>query len=352
MYNAISSSPDFSKINSNDLKYTNFFYSAYSWASKNLEHKDLKNNFIEWYKTQNNKEIDLSILENLEDWRFLNLGVYAWILNQGGIIPEKNKNRFRENIDKLTKITKEISKENENKKIADPEKIYYLIMIDTLVDLDELEDTGIWDENSIFDILKKRKQTSSSLELLKDKFKKRYEELTNARSNEYFEYFEKVSDQILEEAKRFCKIVLSHIETFDQNKKSKRKVKRTFSEKRIEKKIKNIKFKKEDNSYHLNSIDPVSIVGAEALLVFNTKTRKIGIYYAEENNKLEIKGSTLQNYDKEKSISKILRKPEEHLPNFRTATLKRINVLFDYINGKKQELSGRINSDIILLKKF
>jgi hypothetical protein len=86
------------------------------------------------------------------------------------------------------------------------------------------------------------------------------------------------------------------------------------------------------------------------LWVYNTKTRKLGVYHAEDAGGLSVKGSSLLNYNESKSIQKKLRKPEEILPEvLKGGKVFLKNVLVD-IRAVESPLSGRLNEDTILLR--
>jgi hypothetical protein len=89
---------------------------------------------------------------------------------------------------------------------------------------------------------------------------------------------------------------------------------RKKKEKPADKIIEKLQFKKEDNEYKAASINPIDILGASQLWVFNTKTRKLGCYNATDALGLSVKGTTLINFNEETSIQKTIRKPELVLP--------------------------------------
>ena len=100
----------------------------------------------------------------------------------------------------------------------------------------------------------------------------------------------------------------------------------------------------------LVSIDPKTIIGASSLWVYNTKTRKLGVYHALDAVGLSIKGSTIQNFAESKSISKTLRKPNVTLPEvLKGGKVALRNILTD-IRAAEKTLTGRINTDTILLR--
>jgi len=117
-----------------------------------------------------------------------------------------------------------------------------------------------------------------------------------------------------------------------------------------EKLIAKLKFMKTNEPLKLVSINPVDIIGAGELWVFNTKTRKLGKYIASEFNTLNVKGTTITNFDEFKSVQKTLRKPEEKLKEFKAANKVALRKFLDEINATDTKMNGRINEDTILLK--
>ena len=96
--------------------------------------------------------------------------------------------------------------------------------------------------------------------------------------------------------------------------------------------------------------DPANIVGATQLWIFNTKTRKLGVYNSIDAGGLSVKGTTITNYNESTSIQKTVRKPEVILPNVLKGGKIILKKLLPDINAVEQALTGRINSDIILLR--
>ena len=75
-----------------------------------------------------------------------------------------------------------------------------------------------------------------------------------------------------------------------------------------EKLVAKIKYCKEFKPLKLVSIAPVTVLGVQELWVYNTKTRKLGKYVAEAYKDLQIKGTSIVNYDESLSVQKNLRK--------------------------------------------
>lgn len=129
--------------------------------------------------------------------------------------------------------------------------------------------------------------------------------------------------------------------------------------KSADKLVAKVKYLKIDEKYKLTSINPVDIVGANELWVFNVKTRKLGKYVAanidpkgmgRDGSGLSVKGASITGYDENLSVQKTLRKPEEQLKEFKAAGKVALRKFLDDIKTTDTKLNGRINSDTVLIK--
>lgn len=111
-----------------------------------------------------------------------------------------------------------------------------------------------------------------------------------------------------------------------------------------------LKFKKTDEPLKLVSINPADIIGSKELWIFNTKTRKLGKYVANEYMDLGVKGTTITGFNEHTSIQKTIRKPDEKLKEFKAAGKVQLRKFLEDINATDTKMNGRINEEIILLK--
>ena len=125
-----------------------------------------------------------------------------------------------------------------------------------------------------------------------------------------------------------------------------RKVKAISKDKVVSK----LKYKKTDEPLKLVSVNPADIIGAKELWVYNTKTRKLGRYVANEYQDLTVKGTSILNFNETQSICKTIRKPEEKLKEFKTAGKVALRKFLDDINATDTKMNGRLNEETILLK--
>lgn len=114
--------------------------------------------------------------------------------------------------------------------------------------------------------------------------------------------------------------------------------------------VSKVNYLKEDKIYGFSSIEPSKIIGTNQLWVFNVKLRKIGVYFAQDAAGLSIKGSTILNFDDKLSVAKTVRKPKETVMEILKSGKAAIKTTFAKLNSKQTSLTGRINSDTILLR--
>jgi len=110
--------------------------------------------------------------------------------------------------------------------------------------------------------------------------------------------------------------------------------------------VKKVLYMDKDPETGVQGIQPVALVGAQQLWIYNTKTRKLGCYYAKNDAGLTAKGTTILNYHEEKSTVKTLRKPKEQLWKFMSSGLK----FWESIKAVPQKISPRLNRETLILK--
>ena len=126
------------------------------------------------------------------------------------------------------------------------------------------------------------------------------------------------------------------------------RVKKAVSKDKV---VAKLKFKKTDDALKLVSITATEIIGAKELWVYNTKTRKLGRYVADDmTGPLTVKGTAIVGFDEHKSIQKTIRKPDEKLKEFKNAGKVALRSFLDTINATDTKMNGRINEETILLK--
>ena len=181
-----------------------------------------------------------------------------------------------------------------------------------------------------------RSELQEALTGKNDQLKEGYSRLTKPQLRRYLE---------------FVGTIISDTESITQVKKATRKTRKP-KEKSADQLTSKMKYLKESSPYKIASVDPARIIKAQTLIVFNCKYKKLGVYVAADASGLSVKGTTITNYDTEKSMSKTLRKPEDMLPSVLNTGKLAFNKMFMGIKTASSALRGRINEDIILVRIY
>jgi len=147
-------------------------------------------------------------------------------------------------------------------------------------------------------------------------------------------------------------LIVKDIESYVNTKKVTRKP-RLAKPKSAEKLTAKIKFKKEDTALKVVSAQPTQIIGASEVWVFNTKTRKLGVYVADSiTGPLGVKGTSITGFDTASSIQKTMRKPVEQVKEFMGMTKAGARKWLKGVRSVDTKLNGRMNEDILILRAF
>jgi hypothetical protein len=169
---------------------------------------------------------------------------------------------------------------------------------------------------------------------------------------DYVESFESYSKSQMKQHIAWWERVYKDCELWEANKKKQRKP-RKYKPPSKEKLAAKVKYKPEDKDLKLVSEQPINLPGCTAVVVFNTKNRKLGIYEAtHKHHGLTLKGTTLLNYDLSTALQKTVRKPQDVLEKLNTGGLQAIKNTFNALSTTETKLNGRLNKETILLRIF
>jgi len=185
-------------------------------------------------------------------------------------------------------------------------------------------------------------------------FTPRMEELLAAKSKtadeQLKEGYRHIDKAKLKHLSEFYSKLTDALETYGAVKKAVRKARVKKAPSR-EKMVSKVKYCVQNTELNLVSVNPVDIMGAKELWIYNIKTRKMGKYVAATDaGQLGIKGSTILGYDNKKSVAKTLRKPADQLKQFTNSGKIALRTFLEDIKAVPVELNGRLSADIVLLK--
>ena len=139
------------------------------------------------------------------------------------------------------------------------------------------------------------------------------------------------------------------IEKYTQFKKANRKP-RVTKAKPPAVQVARIKFKKEDTELGIKSVNPSEMVGASQVWVYNVKYKRLAAYRSDSVHGIQVKGSTLQNYDPDMSECRSIRRPEAFLKVLLDASKVKLRKLLSDLTTKGYDVTGRINDECIIVR--
>ena len=216
------------------------------------------------------------------------------------------------------------------------------------------EDPDTFDPKAfkVLNLLKGKEVKAAHARIIKGFYARNLEELLQVpgtKDEQLKEAYSHISKVNLKKITQFYQEIVSACDMLAQEAKvnrAPRKPKAISKDKVVAK----LKYKKTDEPLKLVSVNPADIIGAQELWIYNSKSRKLGRYVAEEFKELGVKGTTITGFSEMKSIQKTIRKPEEKLKEFKAAGKIALRKFLDEINATDTKMNGRLNEDTILLK--
>jgi len=179
-----------------------------------------------------------------------------------------------------------------------------------------------------------------------------FEEVNNSKDPQVLEAYKHLGKRQITAMVKWWVQALSDANSYNVVKKASkapRKKKAVLPEKVVAK----LKYAKEFKELALKSVDPTTILTAQELWVYNTKTRKLGIYIVDQYaGALTVKNSSIMGFDATASVQKTLRKPKDQIKEFNANGKPAAKKWFKGIKSTEIKLNGRISTDVILLKVY
>lgn len=201
-------------------------------------------------------------------------------------------------------------------------------------------------------LLQLRKLSKSELKDLKAQYNRSYEDIKAALSGDEF-FIEAYSNY----DKPMMKVTLALFKELralkhDDAAQGKMRLRtiRKKKQKPPEDIVKKVLFLVKDNETGISSLNPVELVGAKELWVYNTKTRKLGCYYAKIEAGLSAKGTTVLYFDDKQSTTKTIRKPKTQIHDFISKSPSDMHKYWDAIRAVPQAISPRLSRDTLILR--
>lgn len=116
------------------------------------------------------------------------------------------------------------------------------------------------------------------------------------------------------------------------------------------KQVEKLKYLIEFPDLGLKSVHPTKIVGAQQLWVYNTKNKKLGVYYASGASGFSVKGSSILGWDPEASAQNSLRKPAITIEEVLSGGKIQLQKILGKLTTVTTKMNGRMNAETIIVR--
>ena len=350
-------------------EFDHFLRKSFTYYNYYFTQKDLKKHMVKWMQENSYTKPDVSAFIRSPD-RAVPMTAYGLLMShrQGMPFREKELKYVKEQI--TAALLQEAGDVVESATGAAMPAVEKTTTIKVLTIQDRLNEKtsehlayfeGLYDEVVLggtvdpraFDYLTANTVPQSQINKFVDLFSARKAELGAAQGKLFEDHVESYKHYKAADYKRhyaFLDAILDALEQYRGVKKATKKarVKRAPNKEKV---VSKLKYMKEDKTLKLVSVNPVDIVGAQELWVYNTKTRKLFKYIADSlTGPLGVKGTSVINFDTAKSVGKTLRKPDEKLKEFARASKIQLRKFLDEIKAAETLANGRISEDTLLLR--
>lgn len=353
--------PDFESVRSSSKNFKSLLRYAMYYVHYELSDKKLKTETIKYAKKM---KLDFRALTSLENYYFSVIGKPAYLLNKKADLSEEWNEYLGRELPLLIELAiqqhkdKEAEAEKKEKVVVNIQDRIRAQAADACAIFDEWIDDFICDPGKFdpkkcdpYKVMVSAKLKAGHARFVIEFFGDDLNEVKEALAgkdealNEGYSTYTKV--QLRKIIALYRNITDSANMIIESNKAERkpRKQKVVSQDKLVEK----LKYAKNFKGYGLVSINPIKIIGAKELWVYNVKTRKIGKFIATDETGLSVKGTAIQNFSP-KSIEKTLRKPVEQLTTFKQCTKPRLRRFLAQINTVETKLKPRLNEFCILLQ--
>lgn len=335
---------------------------AFNWYNYFNDHKSAAKLLIDNYPRSSKKEV--ALIKRVPTIKIApNLGHMARMMYMGCKFSDAQIDNFFQALEEIIAIGKNeereeiVIKEKSNVKVLSVKDRMQEKMNSLLGEVEEEIDTfrnnGYKSTFSMYEWLQRNGIKAANCNFIKECFQPMLDEVLAAKNKEDKQLVEAYSHIKTAQKNRFIKFLQSIIDDVNIWQNNNKKIRKTRKKKSTtpNKQLAKLQYMKSFNELKLVSVSPEKIIGANELITYNVKYKKLAYYISASSDGFSFKGTTLQNFS-EKSYTKRLRKPDELLTTLSECGKIALRKTINGIKTKPGTAKGRINNDTILLKVF
>jgi hypothetical protein len=369
--------PSFAHVVKTQKDYRQHYNAAMLYAHYELSSSDLKKEVFKYLKSLDVHHPLLEKIKDLADTKFTTIGKYMYILNHKGDLPDDIQSRvipvLEQIVDEEAKkaATAEKERQLDNKEAVSNEVFSESVkVVPTIQDRlkEKARDAAGEVEGWIDEFVTNKKSPVKTVEEFVNLFRtfelkaphmrfihmifdKRAEEIDLAASGKDKDVAEGYSHYSKPELKKFDifhKNLLKACDMLQEVAKVERapRKKKPMSHDKL---ISKLKYKKEDNTLGVVSINPVQIIGSKEVWLYNAKTRKLTQFKALDADGLSVKGASIVSFSPD-SAEKTVRKPAETLAEFKKASKVKLRTFLKDLSTVDVTPNGKLNEHHLILR--
>ena len=358
------SAPTFTSIVKTHKNFMSNFHAAMIYAHYELTSAQLKRETMVYLKKLDPKHPLLAKVDKIDENRFTVIGKYLYIINHGGNVPDDIAPTIMLHLEKIVN--------NEQLKTITPAKSTEVApkVIVSIQDRlkEKAHDVAGEIEGWIDDFYMNRKTPTKSVDdfatlfksydlkspharIISDIFDSRVKEITLAIEGKDKDLTEGYSNYTKAELKKYELFFKNLVKACSMMQEVAKVVRMPRKAKPVsqEKIVAKLKYKKDDTSLGIVSANPVQIIGAKEVWLYNIRTRKISQYKALDEAGLTVKGLSIVNYSSE-SVEKTVRKPAEALAEFKKASKVKLRTFMENIGTIGIHPNGKMNENHLIIR--
>jgi hypothetical protein len=347
------------------------------YAHYEMTSNELKKETIKYLKQLDPKHPFLDRIKDIDENRFATVGKYMYILNHGADIPDDIMSSLMPHLEKticeeeaktaraLRESKHALEKETSAQDVETTPKVVISIhdrlrekarevagevegWLDDFIMDKKLPAKTIEDFTNLFKTYELKAPHMRYIYII---FEHRAAEIVSAvegKDKELIEIYSNFTKPELKKLDLFYKNLLKSCDMMQEVAKVERapRKKKPISHDKL---VSKIKYKKEDSSLGIVSLNPVQIVGSKEVWLYNTKTRKLAQYKAIDERGLSVKGASLLNYSSD-SAEKTVRKPAETLADFKKASKVKLRTFMKDLSTIDIPCGGKLNEHHVILR--
>jgi len=369
--------PDFTKTVLTNKHFKTNFHAAMLYAHYELSPADLVKEINKYLRTLDPKHPLLERVRAVDENRIASYGKYLYVLNHGGDIPTDIKAVILERLEKTlieeeakileaAKNSQRVETEKSTPAVVNKPAVYVPTIQDRIRDRarEVAGEVEGWLDDWIMDKKTPIKTVEDFVALFKGSELKavhivHIRSAFHKRAKEFEEVIKGEDKQLVEGYSNFTKTEMKKMVVMMRNlflacdmMQEVAKVVRAPRKKKpvsLDKVVAKLKYKKEDPQLGIVSMNPIHIVGSKEVWVYNTKTRKLGVYKAVDADGLTVKGTGILNYSPD-SVEKTLRKPADTLAEFKKASKVKLRTFLKELSTVDVPCQGKLNEHHVILR--